>query len=242
VLELGAAYHMTFELDMSANLFKLDEVIKILGSNGKVALAKEVRIIDLGSGVILKHMLCVPIFMCNLIHVHRSAKDENCIITYGAYFCIIQDLTSKKLIGVGEMRNGVYYLKHDAGEATFAALQNKDPTMWHQYLGHPSVGSLTALSVDSGFKPNKDCFGCYDIYHKAKQTQNTFLVSESRASRPFALMHWNLWGYYHTLSLSGYPYFLSIVGDYTRAIWLYLLQDKMEAYEKIVNFCSMVWT
>ena len=39
------------------------------------------------------------------------------------------------------------------------ALQNKDPTIWHQHLGHLSVGSLTALSVDFSFKVNKDVFG-----------------------------------------------------------------------------------
>ena len=126
------------------------------------------------------------------------------------------------------MRNGVYYLNHDAGATAFAALQNKDPTVWHKCLGHPSVGSLIALSVDLGFKVNKDIFRCCDICHMAKQTPNTFSIGESRATRPFALIHSDLWVYYHTPSLIRCHSFLCIVDDYTRAIWVYLPQDKME--------------
>jgi len=41
---------------------------------------------------------------------------------------------------------------------------------------------------------------------------------------------------------NGYHYFLCIVDDYARAVWVYLPKDKIEVYGKIVRFCSMVKT
>ena len=57
VLDSRASYHMTSELDMLTNLFKFPEAMKILGPNGKVALTKELGTIDLGSELILEHVL-----------------------------------------------------------------------------------------------------------------------------------------------------------------------------------------
>ena len=70
----------------------------------------------------------------------------------------------------------MYYLKGDAGGSVFAAIQDKEALLWHQCLGHPSIGSLTALSADFGFQLNKTSFECCDICHRAKQTRNKFLL------------------------------------------------------------------
>ena len=45
---------------------------------------------------------------------------------YGTLFCLIQDLTLKKLIGVGEQSNEVYYFNKNAGGIIFTAVQHKD--------------------------------------------------------------------------------------------------------------------
>ena len=42
---------------------------------------------------------------------------------YGSQFCLTQDVTSMKPIGVGEQRNEVYYLKECAEGKTFIATQ-----------------------------------------------------------------------------------------------------------------------
>ena len=59
---------------------------------------------------------------------------------------------------------------------------------------------------------------------------------------PFALIHCDLWGYYKLLHLVVATIFCAIVDDYSRAIWVYLLKDKIEVYEKLVSFYSMVNT
>ena len=242
VLDSGASHHMTFNRNVFSQLYKLPAAIYITIPNGKEETVTEGGIVNLGNGLVLQNVLYVPSFTCNLISVHQLANDKNCIIIYGAHYCLIQDLTSKTLIGAAEERNGVYYLKSTVGGTSFAAIQDKQSLIWHQRLGHPSLGSLTALSVGCGFPLNKNLFDCCDICHRAKQTRSRFPLSESKAHRPFALIHCDLWGYYRPPSLSKCHYFLCIVDDYSRAIWVYLLKDKTEVYDKLVGFCSMINT
>jgi len=99
------------------------------------------------------------------------------------------------------MRNGVYFLKLPAGGASYATLRHKESSIWHQRLGHPSFGSLFTFSKDYGLLLNKDVLGCCDVCHKAKQTRHPFSLSDSRADKPFSLIHCDLWGKYHTASL-----------------------------------------
>ncbi|GJV97434.1 retrovirus-related pol polyprotein from transposon TNT 1-94, partial [Tanacetum coccineum] len=47
-------------------------------------------------------------------------------------------------------------------------------------------------------------------------------------------------GGYHTLSTCGASYFLTIVDDYSREVWIYLLKNKTEAPLKLLNFFAIV--
>jgi len=58
--------------------------------------------------------------------------------------------------------------------------------------------------------------------------RNKFLVSDFRASDAFELIHCDLWGPYRNVSSCGASYLLTIVDDYSRALWIYLLIDKKE--------------
>ena len=86
----------------------------------------------------------------------------------------------------------MYYLKKSAGGKALAATQFQDCEIWHQQLGHPSLGSLSHLSTNFGFQLNKDLDGCCDVCHRAKQTRNSFALSDSHALRPFSLVHCDL--------------------------------------------------
>ena len=85
-------------------------------------------------------------------------------------------------------------------------------------------------------------FECCDVCHWAKQTRSPFAISSTRANKPFSLIHCDLWGKYHTASLSGCHYFMCIVDDFSRAVWVFLLKNKSETYNRVVEFCSMVKT
>jgi hypothetical protein len=45
----------------------------------------------------------------------------------------------------------------------------------------------------------------------------------------FDLLHVDIWGPYHTVTVEGYKYFLTLVDDCTRTTWLYLMKFKSKA-------------
>jgi len=101
----------------------------------------------------------------------------------------------------------MYYLRTMHGGSVFAVIKQLDLVRLHQRLGHPSYGSLAQLSMLCDFLLNKEFLDCCDVWYRAKQTRSSFSLSDSRASKPFDLIHCDLWGCYHTPSLFGCHYF-----------------------------------
>jgi len=64
-------------------------------------------------------------------------------------------------------------------------------------------------------------------------------LSEHKANSAFELVHCDLWGPYRTPSTCGAFYFLTIVDDYSRAVWVFLLADKQKSIDIVSQFfCS----
>lgn len=112
---------------------------------------------------------------------------------------------------------------------------------WHKRLGHASDIKLSRVNflkeVSSSFR-NKVCDSC----NKAKLTRLPFPISSIKTTNCFELIHCDVWGKYRKPSLTGANYFLTIVDDYSRAVWVYLLKHKHEASTCLIDFYNMVKT
>nr|GLL16767.1 uncharacterized protein LOC109150247 [Ipomoea trifida] len=77
-------------------------------------------------------------------------------------------------------------------------------------------------------------------------TQQKLLWDELQILRPtigsacFELLHMDIWGPYRVATIHGHLYFLTIVDDHSRAVWVHLLRKKSEVRNLIVEFCKMV--
>jgi len=67
-----------------------------------------------------------------------------------------------------------------------------------------------------------------DICHFAKQKHLPFSLSASHASSNFELLHLDSWGRLSVASIHGHRYFLTIVDDHSRFLWIILLKIKSE--------------
>lgn len=104
-------------------------------------------------------------------------------------------------------------------------------------MEHPSWKTTQFILKDSTVRDfNKVCDTC----QRAKQTRETFPLSISQASNKFDLIHCDLWGPYRTRSSCGASYFLTIVDDCSRAVWIFLLTDKKQVTKTLTNFFSMI--
>ena len=79
-----------------------------------------------------------------------------------------------------------------------------------------------------------------EICQYAKQKRLPYKLSTHNAKDPFELVHFDIWGPFNVSSIHGHKYFLTVVDDFSRFTWLYLLKLKSEVPNKIQNFVSFV--
>ncbi|KAK0577292.1 hypothetical protein LWI29_030858 [Acer saccharum] len=105
----------------------------------------------------LHNVLCVPTFKVDLLSVSRLTRGLNCSITFFPYWCVLQDLATKRMIGLGKQRNGLYYLAALAAKnpVHIHKTATKQPTcnltvsstyLWHNCLGHASSPRLSFIA------------------------------------------------------------------------------------------------
>ncbi|KAL3346144.1 hypothetical protein AABB24_024872 [Solanum stoloniferum] len=76
----------------------------------------------------------------------------------------------------------------------------------------------------------------------ARQTRMSFPNSTSFSSKPFDLLHLDLWGPYHMPTHDHYKYFLTIVDDHSRSTWVHLLSCKSNTLQVIKVFVKLIKT
>ncbi|XP_010436367.1 PREDICTED: uncharacterized protein LOC104720097 [Camelina sativa] len=164
-----------------------------------------------------------------------------CSVIFTKRFCAIHDQASRILIVVGEKSNGVYHLTgvvvpqaHRVGCSDVRAL-------WHMRLGHPSSKVLSFLSDLGGFSYNvSDLEELCDTCLRAKQTRVSFQDSSNKADDLFSMIHYDVKGPYREKSTTGASYFLTIVDDFSRAVWTHLLLEKSQVADVLKNFLAFV--
>lgn len=76
----------------------------------------------------------------------------------------------------------------------------------------------------------------------AKQKRLSFPNHNHLSACSFDLIHVDIWGPYHTPTVEGYRYFLTIVDDHSKTTWLYLMQLKFEVRPLLESFITMIHT
>ncbi|KAK3005699.1 hypothetical protein RJ639_017625 [Escallonia herrerae] len=208
--------------------------------DGNNAVAIKEGSVVLGRNLILKDVLYMPGLTCNLIYVSELIDHSDCFVQFTNSLCVIQGRTSRMLIGAGERRDELYYFRAILSIKAMKVNGACSLNLWHKCLGHPSP-QVTKLVLVINLKKssgilNKSC----DVCQRAKQTRDTFPLNDHRALDIFELIHCDLWDPYRTPSSCGASYFLTIVDDYSRGVWIVLLIDKTEVSQTLKNFFAMI--
>ncbi|KAG5555799.1 hypothetical protein RHGRI_006442 [Rhododendron griersonianum] len=227
---------MTPHLSLFNSYTVTDKVLPVRSASGSTHAVSHTGNINVTPSITLFDVSHVPSFRFNLLSVQKLTRDLKCIVFFFPNFCLFQDLKSKTVIGAGEARNGLYYLR--PSPPTALAAPADDSTIWHQRLGHPSPANLPRSLVKC---PTNNACPC-DACLRGKHTRLPFNLILNKSDIPFARIFVDIWGGYHTPSTCGARYFLTIVDDCTRTTWVYLLCSKSDAFSKIQFFLNMVRT
>ena len=99
----------------------------------------------------LKNCLLIPSLSHKLLSVSQLTKEFNYIVLLTLHSCIVQDAQTRKIIGHGRKRGGMYYVD-EATQKVHIRLAHGSPDhqlwIWHQHLTHLSLGvSKAYLSI-----------------------------------------------------------------------------------------------
>ncbi|KAL0335244.1 UNVERIFIED_CONTAM: Retrovirus-related Pol polyprotein from transposon RE2 [Sesamum radiatum] len=185
----------------------------------------------------LTNVLFAPKFPVNLLSVNQLTKTHNCSVTFYPSYCVIQDLQTRRTIGTGHERGGLYFLDTTPPVDARALSASVSPLQWHSRLGHPSLPTLQKiLPIDSA---RLECESCeLGKHHRASFPPRV----EKRSSSPFTLVHSDIWGPCRFESLRGFRYFITFVDDYSRMTWVYLLKDRSQVPTIITSFYNEIYT
>ena len=144
----------------------------------------------------------------------------------------------------GTKRNGVYVLDGEAitGLSSVSIGSDKDKTkLWHLRLGHMSIKGLKELQKQGVLGDEKitELDFCKDCV-LGKTTRSSFKSSTHTTCGILDYIHSYLWGPAQTTSLGGNSYFLSIIDDFSRRVWVYVLKHKDHVFEKFKEWKSLV--
>lgn len=99
--------------------------------------------------------------------------------------------------------------------------------VWHRKLGHPSISVL--ILVLKNVKPalvSKGLSFCSACKY-GKMYQMHYSLSSNHASKPFQIVHSDLWGPSPTMSTDGYRYYVHFIDEFTRYTWMYPFKNKV---------------
>ncbi|XP_021753580.1 uncharacterized protein LOC110718951 [Chenopodium quinoa] len=184
----------------------------------------------------------------NLISIRKLCKDLGCHAIYTDNECYIQGFSQKPTL-LGKLKNGLYCLddsvlekKGHTESLADAIVHSNDLNkvkLWHLRLGHLPVNRLHHAVSDVCIKEcTLDSF-C-QICPAAKQTRNSFPVSSIKSKAPFELLHIDVWGPNPDPTHNGCKIFLTIVDDFSRMTWIFLMHYKSDAIQIFLNFVMYV--
>ena len=110
--------------------------------------------------------------------------------------------------------------------------------LWHFWLGHPSFRYLKHL-FPKLFDKDPSMLHC-EICEFVRHHCSSFPVQSYNPSKPFAIIHSDVWGPNKIWTLSNKKWFITFIDDHTKLCWVYLLKEKFEAEQAVRNFFKMV--
>ena len=247
VIDTGATDHMVHSISCFTTITAtLNTFVNL--PNGEVASVTHIGIVKISEHLTLHNVLCVPSFSFNLISVSQLAKSSVCCLIFFGNLCFIQDLAHWSTLGLGRECNGLYLLDKGSITTPFIAASisvsehTAQPHLWHSRMGHPSNAKLASIKPnDVPCFPSFEHFNCV-ICPLAKQKRLPFNKSSHFSSSCFELIHCDLWGPFSIPTIDHCKYFLTIVDDYSRCTWVYLLKHKSQTQTVLEQFCIMVET
>jgi len=188
------------------------------------------------SNFVLSNVLVVPSLVRNLLSARQFTRDNNCSIEFDALGFSVKDILTNRMMLCCNSAGDLYTLPATppAPQAHLAISTD----LWHHRLGHPGSSAIDVLRnnnfIHCNKAPNTICHSC----QLGKHVCLPFSYSRSSTSRPFELIHCDVWTS-PVASVAGAQYYLVLLDDFTHFCWTFPLVRKSEVATHIASFCNL---
>ncbi|XP_074282588.1 uncharacterized protein LOC141607127 [Silene latifolia] len=250
IVDSGGSDHMTSCVSLVHDIVHLSHPILVGLPDGSTKLVHRTGTIYLTDNITLYNVLIIPEFKENLLSVGRLLEYSGLKLIFFAHECWFLDHLSRLIVAKAKKHGNLYLIKgqlqnrrgsshcncftsannvvNDTVVDVTCHLSNSctqffDVKLLNQRLGHSSFDKLKHLP---GYHMHNDGrFTCH-VCMLAKHHKLPFANSNSHAKTCFEWIHLDVWGPYRVRALSGAKSFLTIVDDYTRTTWTFMIQSK----------------
>ena len=214
ILDSGASFHMTPHENALTNVHANSKLSCVSTADGTFLKINGIGTLDSKNiqNFLVPKVRIVPKLNLNLFSVSQIA-DHGCEISFSSQGCFVQDLRSGKRIGQGHRKGDLYFMDNlTLPNTSFCTyVQDKNIETWHKRLGHPSYSKMYLFPFGNKFCKEKD-INCKDcIFGKMKSIP--FPTRTFVTTRPFELVHSDVWGPSPVLSKGGYSYYVTFIDD-----------------------------
>uniref|UniRef100_A0A2N9GB44 Integrase catalytic domain-containing protein n=1 Tax=Fagus sylvatica TaxID=28930 RepID=A0A2N9GB44_FAGSY len=236
VIDSGASDHMTGNSSLLSHTSSPCSPSFVTVANGTKTPVQGKGTVTT-SNLTLSDVLYLPEFPFNLLSVHKLTLALNCSVAFYPSHCEFQDLKTKRMIGGGFVKDGLYYFQPSSTSIPSALHSTNSPYQWHCRLGHPSSVNLKHLVPTLPTFSNFNCETC----ELSKHHRATFkLRTDDPCLHPFELVHSDIWGPARTTGLCDARYFVTFIDDHSRLTWVYVLKDRSQLFSVFQSFYAEI--
>ncbi|CAM8973030.1 unnamed protein product [Rhodiola kirilowii] len=189
-----------------------------------------------GKFVTLTKVRYVPGLRRNLISL-GALDDSGC--SYNAKNGVLAVCKNDRQVLTGNKTGSVYILDgsyHGGTKEACPAVCEDATVKWHLRLGHMSQKGLECLNKQGILAEKVTQLPFCEPCVLAKQHRLKFTIGVHSSKTILEYLHADLWGPESNETHGGNKYFLSIVDDYSRRVWTFLLKTKDEAFAKFKDW------
>ena len=249
-LDSGCSNHMCGDKSAFVELINEGKHFVKCGNDSRMTVVGtgSVRLAFNGTTFLIRNVYYVPELHKNLLSIGQLQERGLSILIQNGKCSIYHQ--SKGLIVQTNMTSNRMFILFDESYTTPSPTDDclhitADITnLWHQRFGHlhyKGLKTLQTLNMVHGL-PTLDftAIACSDCFTGKQHRTPIPKTSKWHASTILELIHADICGPIEPISNSGKRYFFSLIDDYSRKGWVYLLVEKSEAFEHFKSYKNMV--
>lgn len=240
VIDSCFSLHMISDKRKLLTLQEFDGRLVRFGDN-KACKIKGKRTISLDGKNNVDNVYYVEGLKHNLLSV-RQMVDRGFHLQFKDGKCKIINRSGLEIASTTRTKGNIFHL--NSNEKTCLIAQIDESWLWHKRTCHVNFDYIVKINstkvvrdLTKIIKPhNLVCREC----QMSKQVRTSFKSIHDRSNEILDLIHTNLCGPARTKSFQGDRYFMLLIDDYSRMMWVTFLKKKLEALDKFKIFKVMV--